>query len=105
MFVDVDADVRLARRLKRDIIQRGRELKGVIKQYLKFVKPAFSHYIAPCMAHADIIVPRGGENLVAIELIVQHVHMQLQKVCVTFQIKLHLTSEIGKVLFSAHEWS
>lgn len=80
IFVDTDADVRLARRLKRDIIQRGRDLEGVLKQYLKFVKPAFSHYIAPSMQHADIIVPRGGENTVAIGLIVQHVHSQLQQV-------------------------
>lgn len=80
IFVDTDADVRLARRLKRDIIKRGRDLEGVLKQYLKFVKPAFSHYIAPSMQHADIIVPRGGENIVAIQLIVQHVHCQLQQV-------------------------
>lgn len=80
VFVDTDADVRLARRLKRDIIQRGRDLEGVLKQYLKYVKPAFSHYIAPSMAHADIIVPRGGENTVAIQLIVQHINLQLQQV-------------------------
>ncbi|KAF5299000.1 hypothetical protein FQA39_LY11632 [Lamprigera yunnana] len=78
IFVDTDADVRLARRLKRDISQRGRELDGVIKQYTNMVQPSFNHYIAPLMAHADIIVPRGGENEVAIHLIVQHVHAQLQ---------------------------
>ncbi|KAF2900083.1 hypothetical protein ILUMI_06098 [Ignelater luminosus] len=78
IFVDTDADIRLARRLKRDISQRGRDLDGVIKQYTKMVQPSFNHYIAPLMAHADIIVPRGGENEVAIQLIVQHVHAQLQ---------------------------
>ncbi|XP_018397206.1 PREDICTED: uridine-cytidine kinase-like 1 isoform X2 [Cyphomyrmex costatus] len=78
VFVDTDADVRLARRLRRDISQRGRDLEGVLKQYSKHVQPAFYYYIAPLMAHADIIVPRGGENEVAIELIVQHVHTQLQ---------------------------
>ncbi|XP_049874217.1 uridine-cytidine kinase-like 1 isoform X2 [Pectinophora gossypiella] len=78
VFVDTDADIRLARRLRRDIIQRGRELEGVLKQYMTYVKPAYHSYIAPCMAHADIIVPRGGENKVAIHLIVQHVHKQLQ---------------------------
>ncbi|XP_075224538.1 uridine-cytidine kinase-like lethal (2) k01209 [Lycorma delicatula] len=77
VFVDTDADVRLARRLKRDICQRGRDLDGVLKQYSTFVKPAFYHYIAPTMVHADIIVPRGGDNTVAIELIVHHVHTQL----------------------------
>lgn len=103
IFVDTDPDIRLARRLKRycwtekfkkntfvktfffifflrDISQRGRDLSGVLKQYLNMVKPSYSNYIAPTMAHADIIVPRGGENKVAIHLIVQHVHTQLQLV-------------------------
>lgn len=80
VFVDTDPDVRLARRLRRDILQRGRDVEGVLKQYSTFVKPSFFYYIAPSMAHADIIVPRGGENEVAIELIVQHVHTQLQLV-------------------------
>ncbi|XP_050538474.1 uridine-cytidine kinase-like 1 isoform X2 [Daktulosphaira vitifoliae] len=77
IFVDTDADIRLARRLKRDISRRGRDLQGVLKQYCNMVKPSFSHYIAPSMVHADIIVPRGGDNTVAIELIVRHVHKQL----------------------------
>nr|CAD7587812.1 unnamed protein product [Timema genevievae] len=72
VFVDTDADVRLARRLRRDISNRGRDLEGVLKQYCNLVQPAFNHYIAPSMIHADIIVPRGGENEVAIELIVHH---------------------------------
>lgn len=82
IFVDTDADVRLARRLRRDITQRGRELDGVLKQYTSMVQPSFSHYIAPLMSHADIIVPRGGENEVAIQLIVQHVQTQLQLVSI-----------------------
>lgn len=83
IFVDTDADIRLARRLNRDITQRGRDLEGVIKQYTNMVQPSFNHYIAPLMQHADIIVPRGGENEVAIQLIVQHVHAQLQLVSET----------------------
>lgn len=86
VFVDTDADIRLARRLKRDISQRGRDLEGVLKQYSTMVQPAFYYYIAPLMAHADIIVPRGGENEVAIELIVQHVHTQLQLVNYQFLV-------------------
>ncbi|XP_063236971.1 uridine-cytidine kinase-like 1 [Bacillus rossius redtenbacheri] len=78
VFVDTDADVRLARRLRRDITDRGRDLDGVLKQYCNLVQPAFNHYIAPSMVHADIIVPRGGDNTVAIELIVHHIHKQLQ---------------------------
>lgn len=84
VFVDTDADIRLARRLKRDISQRGRDLQGVLKQYCNMVKPSFSHYIAPSMIHADIIVPRGGDNTVAIELIVRHVHKQLLAVSLYF---------------------
>lgn len=79
IFVDTDADVRLARRLKRDITQRGRDLEGVLKQYSTMVKPSYANYIAPTMQHADIIVPRGGENIVAIQLIVQHINTQLQE--------------------------
>lgn len=59
VFVDTDSDIRLARRLRRDISDRGREIDGVIKQYEKFVKPAYDHYIEPTMTFADIIVPRG----------------------------------------------
>ncbi|XP_048839350.1 uridine-cytidine kinase-like 1 isoform X1 [Brienomyrus brachyistius] len=79
IFVDTDSDIRLVRRLRRDITERGREIDGVIKQYNKFVKPAFEQYIEPTMRLADIVVPRGGGNMVAIDLIVQHVHSQLEE--------------------------
>lgn len=69
VFVDTDADIRLARRIHRDILHRGRDLEDVLKQYETMVKPSYTYYIAPLMSHADIIVPRGGENEVAIELI------------------------------------
>ncbi|MCL4130000.1 UNVERIFIED_CONTAM: hypothetical protein GTU68_002897, partial [Idotea baltica] len=79
IFVDTDSDERLVRRLRRDIAERARGLDGVLKQYLKFVKPAFDYYIAPSMVHSDIIVPRGGDNEVAINLIAQNVMTQLQQ--------------------------
>ncbi|XP_046856918.1 uridine-cytidine kinase-like 1 isoform X2 [Xenia sp. Carnegie-2017] len=79
IFVDTDADIRLARRLKRDISERGRDLNGVLQQYNKFVKPSFEKYIAPSMTCADIVVPRGGENLVAINMIVRHVKQKLSE--------------------------
>lgn len=60
VFVDTDSDIRLVRRLKRDITERGREITGVIKQYNKFVKPAFEQYIEPTVQVADIVVPRGN---------------------------------------------
>ncbi len=59
VFVDTDADIRLARRLERDITERGRDIEGVIQQYTRFVKPSYDHYIAPTMIYADLIVPRG----------------------------------------------
>ncbi|XGW30406.1 hypothetical protein V3C99_009409 [Haemonchus contortus] len=79
VFVDTDPDVRLARRLNRDINERGRDAVGVLDQYFRFVKPAFEAYIAPGMKVADIIVPRGGDNDVAINLIAKQVMTQLVK--------------------------
>ncbi|KAM9563545.1 uridine-cytidine kinase-like 1 [Guaruba guarouba] len=91
VFVDTDSDIRLVRRLQRDIMERGRDVVGVIKQYNKFVKPSFEQYIEPTVQVADIVVPRGGENFVALDLIVQHVHSQLEKV------------SSGAALASAHQ--
>ncbi|XP_066274744.1 uridine-cytidine kinase-like 1 [Branchiostoma lanceolatum] len=88
VFVDTDSDIRLARRLRRDITERNRDLVGVLKQYDKFVKPAFEQHIEPSMAHADIVVPRGGENEVAIDLIIRHVHSELEKRDVHFRSQL-----------------
>lgn len=71
VFVDTDSDIRLIRRLKRDISQRGRDISGIIKQYNKFVKPAFEQYIEPTVQSADIVVPRGewGCRNVAVRLL------------------------------------
>jgi len=79
IFVDTDADTRLARRIKRDIKERGRDLDGVLIQYQKFVKPAFDEYILPTKRYADVIIPRGADNLVAIDLIVQHLKSKFEK--------------------------
>ncbi|KAF7838182.1 uridine kinase-like protein 1, chloroplastic [Senna tora] len=73
IFVDTDADVRLARRLRRDTLERGRN----VQSYSKFVKPAFEDFILPSKKYADVIIPRGGENEVAIDLIVQHIRTKL----------------------------
>ncbi|XP_022776150.1 uridine kinase-like protein 1, chloroplastic isoform X2 [Durio zibethinus] len=77
IFVDADADVRLARRINRDTVERGRTLQSVLEQYGKFVKPAFDDFILPSKKFADVIIPRGGENHVAIDLIVQHIRTKL----------------------------
>ncbi|CAF1501216.1 unnamed protein product, partial [Rotaria sordida] len=64
VFVDTDADIRLARRLERDIAERGRDIEGVIQQYTRYVKPSYDHYIAPTMTFADLIVPRGEYRMI-----------------------------------------
>ena len=80
IFVDTDADIRLARRIKRDLASRGRTLKSIVDQYNKFVKPSFNSFIEPFIKYSDIVIPRGGGNPVAISLIVQQIHKQLEKV-------------------------
>lgn len=69
IFVDTDDDVRLLRRLKRDITERGRELDGVLNQYENFVRPMHLEFVEPSKRYADIIIPRGGENSVALEMV------------------------------------
>ncbi|XP_075874680.1 uridine-cytidine kinase 2-A-like isoform X1 [Nelusetta ayraudi] len=73
LFVDTDADTRLSRRVLRDISERGRDLEGILAQYITFVKPAFEEFCLPTKKYADVIIPRGADNLVAINLIVQHI--------------------------------
>jgi len=73
LFVDTDADSRLARRVLRDIEERGRDLEHVLHQYTTLVKPAFEEFCLPTKKYADVIVPRGAENTVAIDLIKQHI--------------------------------
>ncbi|XP_045600666.1 uridine-cytidine kinase 2 isoform X2 [Procambarus clarkii] len=73
LFVDSDADTRLARRVMRDTKERQRSLELVLSQYTKLVKPAFEEFCLPTKKFADVIIPRGAENTVAINLIVQHI--------------------------------
>lgn len=69
VYVDTDDDIRIIRRIKRDMDERGRTLDSVIEQYLTVVKPMYHQFIEPTKRYADIIVPEGGENHVAIDLI------------------------------------
>jgi uridine kinase len=70
VFVDADADIRLIRRLRRDIVKRGRPLEEILDQYLTTVQPMHLEFVEPSKRYADVIVPRGGENEVAIAMIV-----------------------------------
>ena len=79
IFVDTDADVRILRRIQRDVSERGRDLNSVIKQYLTTVKPMHEAFVEPSKRYADIIVPEGGMNRVAIEMITQRIISHLEK--------------------------
>lgn len=78
IFVHTDSDECLARRILRDTQFRGRDVLSVINQYRRFVKPAFDDFIGPAMKHADIIVPRGGKNKIALNLITQNLKLMVQ---------------------------
>ena len=78
IFVDADSDTRLARRLRRDIAERGRDAARVLDQYETTVKPSFDNYILPTKRFADIVIPRGAENTVAIELVLQYIELHLR---------------------------
>ncbi len=77
LFVDTDDDVRLLRRIKRDIMERGRELEGVMNQYEKFVRPMHLEFVEPSKRYADIIIPRGGENVVALNMVIATIREKL----------------------------
>ncbi len=79
VFVDADADIRLIRRIKRDIRSRGRPLDEILDQYLSTVQPMHLQFVEPSKRYADVIVPRGGHNEIAIEMLVAKIHRRLQK--------------------------
>lgn len=79
IYVDTDADVRIIRRLIRDINERGRTIDSVINQYLNVVRPMHLQFTEPTKRYADIIIPEGGHNKVAIDIIVANIKQFLQK--------------------------
>ena len=78
VFVDTDADVRILRRIVRDVKERGRTLDSVVTQYLTTVKPMHEQFVEPSKRKADLIVPEGGQNLVALELLIKWVDNHLR---------------------------
>jgi uridine kinase len=70
IFVDTDADVRFIRRLQRDIRERGRSIDSVVEQYLSTVRPMHLEFVEPSKRHADIIIPEGGQNRIAIDMVI-----------------------------------
>ena len=80
VFVDTDSDVRLCRRIKRDVNKRGRSLESVLQQYQETVKPMHEMYVEPSKKYANIIVPEGGKNLVALDMIRGRILRHLEEV-------------------------
>ncbi len=78
IYVQTDADVRFVRRLRRDLIERGRSVDAVIDQYLAVVRPMHMQFIEPTKRYADVIVPEGGSNVVAIDLLCSKIHSILE---------------------------
>jgi uridine kinase len=77
IYVDTDADERLIRRIRRDILERGRSLESVMYQYLSTVKPMHLQFVEPSKHWADVIIPRGSENVVAIDMVVTKIRTML----------------------------
>lgn len=78
VFVDTDADVRILRRISRDVTERGRSLEDVIGQYLSTVRPMHQQFVEPSRRYADLIVPEGGENQVALEVLAARIEAYLE---------------------------
>ena len=79
IFVETDADVRLCRRIRRDVRKRGRTIESVIEQYLTTVKPMHEQFVEPSKKNADLIVPEGGKNLIALEMIVGRIQRHIEQ--------------------------
>ena len=78
LFVDTDADVRILRRIHRDVTERGRTLDTVMEQYLKTVKPMHEQFVEPSKRYADLIIPEGGKNTVALMMIMQRIAYHIE---------------------------
>ena len=79
IFVDTDADVRIIRRIMRDVRDRGRSLDSVVNQYLTTVKPMHEQFVEPSKRRADIIIPEGGHNQVAFEMVLQRIRAHIEQ--------------------------
>jgi len=79
IFVDTDADIRLCRRVKRDVNKRGRSLESVLAQYQSTVKPMHEKYVEPSKKYANLVVPEGGKNLVALDMIIGRIQRHLDE--------------------------
>jgi uridine kinase len=79
LFVDTDADIRLIRRIQRDISERGRTLESVLQQYQDTVRPMHLEFVEPSKRYADVIIPEGGYNVVALEMVIARIESMLRE--------------------------
>ncbi len=79
VFVDTDADVRILRRIIRDVNERGRSLDNIIRQYLTTVKPMHEQFVEPSKRRADLIIPEGGRNEVALDMLIHRIRVHLKR--------------------------
>lgn len=79
VFVDADADIRLVRRIRRDVRERGRGIDEILEQYLATVQPMHQQFVEPSKRYADVIIPQGGHNVIAIDMIVADVRRRLAR--------------------------
>lgn len=77
IFVDTDADVRILRRIMRDVKERKRSLESVVEQYLTTVKPMHEMYVEPSKRYANIIIPEGGHNMVAVNMLMERINAHI----------------------------
>ena len=78
-YVDTDADIRLARRILRDVCERGRTMQSVITQYTSTVKPMHDEFVEPSKRYADVIIPEGGFNSVAVAMLIQSIQSLIKE--------------------------
>lgn len=86
LFVDTADDIRLTRRLRRDLVDRGRSVESVLHQYVHTVRPMHLQFVEPSRQHADLIIPRGGHNQVAVELVMAYIASFLQQPVLTMEV-------------------
>lgn len=79
VFVDTDADIRLSRRILRDVCERGRTMQSVISQYTETVKPMHDEFVEPSKRYADVIIPEGGFNSVAVKMLIQNIKSLIEQ--------------------------
>lgn len=89
LFVDADSDVRLDRRLRRDMEERGRSAESVLTQYMATVRPMHLEFVEPSKRYADVIIPRGGHNRIGVDLVVATVRGMLERARLRAEVPLH----------------